>query len=318
MDERYTRREFLKIVGAAGVAALLAPGAVRAAMALAQEAAGAAEMPKRPLGKLGRDVSILGYACSALGNDDDAAVAMLNRAIDLGVNYIDTAPSYNATRCEKQVGLVMAKRRSEVWLTTKTLQRTKEGAAKDIDESLKRLRTDHLDALLLHAVETDNDVRRVLGKTGAIGALEEAKRAGKIGAIGVSSHRQPDVAAHLLDEYPFEMILIPLAVADRFYLDFADKVITKAREKGIALVGMSCYEGPLGGSPDKLANPADMLRYAYGLGVATLAVGMRTRAEVEENCRIAAGLTPLSDTERDKLLQDMRRLANPEPRWWKH
>jgi aryl-alcohol dehydrogenase-like predicted oxidoreductase len=317
MDERRTRREFLKLAGLAGAGALLAPEALRRAAIAAQETTRPADIPTRAFGKLGRRVPILGCGCSLLDTDDETAIAMLDRAIDLGVTYIDIAPSYMGTRSERIVGRVMAKRRDEVWLTTKTLQRAKEGAAREIDESLARLCTDHADALFLHAVNTDRDVDRVLHRNGAVEALAAAKEAGKTRAIGVSSHRGADVAVRLLGEHPFDLVLIPLGPGDRFYLDFVDKVIPKAREVGATVVGMLCCRSVSPRVPGGSADAERALRYALALDVTTSIVCMQSIAEVEEICRTAAAFAAPSDSERTRLLDEIRRSAAPEPPWWK-
>jgi predicted oxidoreductase len=305
-----TRREFLKLIGFAGATALVAPDILRGAAAFAQQTT-SAPIPRRALGKTGHEISIIGCGCSSLGDDEEAAVAILNRAIDLGITYIDTAPSYMGTRSEQIVGRVMANRRDQVWLTTKTLERTRDKAAGDIDQSLKRLRTDHVDALLLHAVNTETDVKRVLAKEGAVRALEEEKRAGRIRAIGVSSHHSPEVAVRLLDEYPFEIILIPIGIGEQFYLEFADTVIPKAKQTGTAVVGMMCLDAGAPGSNGKAITDA------LALDVATVIVEMRTMAEVEQNAHIAAGFRAPSEAEREKLLEQMSKLASPQTPWWK-
>lgn len=302
-----TRREFLQKMGLAG-AALVASKAGFPSIA-------ADPMPKRRFGKTGWDASLLAFGTAELPTGDMALCEkMLSLALDEGVNYFDTAPSYRGTEAEKAIGRV-AKRRKEFFLATKTLERKKAGAAREIEESLRRLGTDQIDTLQIHSVNDIRDLDTVLAAGGAIEALEEAKKAGKIRFIGITGHTRPAVILAALKRYKFDSVLVPLSAADFHVNDFATEVVPRAKELGIGIAGMKSLKGWQGGSRPVPAQK--MLHYSMTLPVSTLTCGMTSEAQVRENLAAARAFKPLTETQMAELRQVAKEWSSVTNLWWK-
>lgn len=309
-----TRRETLRAAGAAGLAA------VAAQLGLAQEAAreGAPKPPpiaRRKLGKLGFEASIYALGTAEVP-EHAAAVEALELALDGGVNYIDTAPSYQQTRSETAVGAVARERRKEFFLATKTLARDAEGALAEVRASLGRLQCEHVDLLQVHAVNDEEALKLVLRENGAVKGLERARADGLIRHIGITGHTRPEVLSKALDEYPFESVLVPVSAADRHVHDFAEELVPKALEKGLAVVGMKSLKG-VELHAGAVADAEPFIRYALSLPLSTLTIGFRRREDVERNLAIAARFAPLGPEERERLSESVREWAASGVLWWK-
>ena len=253
-------------------------------------------LPKRPLGKTGFDVSIfaLGGVKYNFLEDQDAA-AVVHRALDLGVNYIDTAYGYQDS--ERKIGLATSERRDEVFLATKTGKRDRDGAGPEIEESLQRFQTDCIDCLQIHWVDTEEDIKAILAPDGVIKLLEELRSTGTIRFIGVTGHRAPMVAK-VLREYAFDILLTPMGAMHGAVRPYFDMVLDAARENGTGVLGMKvmAYEF-------LAAHKEHALRYVLGLpGVAAAVVGVDTIEQLEEHVSVAAAFQPLTDEERTSLL----------------
>lgn len=303
-----TRREFLKKLGLAG-AALSAPGAV---LSFPPEAS----MPKRKLGKMGFQAGILAFGTAELPvGDMELCERMLALALDKGVNYIDTAPSYLGTKAEQAVGRV-SKRRKEFFLATKTLARDKAGALAEVEASLKRLNTDHIDLLQVHSVNDTRNLDAALREGGAVEGLEEAKKQGKIRHIGITGHTRPAVILDALKRYAFESILVPVSAADFHINDFAAEVVPRAQKMGISIAGMKSLKGwSLAGGSELTA--AAMLRYSLSLPICTLTCGMTSVKQVQDNLAAALGFHPLSSAEVDRMREVAKGWADVQHLWWK-
>ena len=178
-------------------------------------------MPTRSLGKTGHKVGILslgGQATLEIKGREEESEKIINRAIDLGINYIDTAASYGGGVSQLNIGRVMKTRRSEVWLSTKTHDRTYDGSMRLLEESLKNLQTDHLDTWQLHNVQTMSQVDQIFSETGAIKAMEKARSEGIVRKLGITGHFEPLVLLEAIRRYPFDSILMALNAADVHYL----------------------------------------------------------------------------------------------------
>jgi aryl-alcohol dehydrogenase-like predicted oxidoreductase len=260
-------------------------------------------LPTRMLGATAREVSVLGLGGVKYNERSDAhAAAVVNRALDLGVSYIDTAHSYGES--ERKIGLVMRERRDGVFLATKTGCRDRAGARREIEESLRRLQTDHIDLIQVHDLADEGQLAQVMGADGALRAMEEFVAAGQVRFVGVTGHRYPQVLAKALQEYPFDTLLVALGAMHEAVRPFYDTVMPVARTRGVGVIAMKVMAAGWFGPP-KLAEQA--LRFTLGLdGVATAAVGVDDIAQVEENVRVARECRPLSDAERDALLARAR------------
>jgi aryl-alcohol dehydrogenase-like predicted oxidoreductase len=292
-----TRRKFvgslLGGVAAAGVAAKLKPLAVFAQ-------AGKPTMPTRPLGRTGHDVclfSLGGQATVENAGRRDEAIAIVNGALDLGVNYVDTAPSYGGGVSERYIGEVMKTRRKEVFLATKTHDRSYDGSMRLLEQSLKRLNTDRLDLWQVHNVRTQGDLDFMFSKNGAIRALEQARSEKIVRFLGITGHRDPFVLKQGIERYPFDAILMAMNAADRHDASFIDNVLPVAVQKNMAIIGMKV---PSHGSMFRNTGVRTMkqaMGYVLTLPVSTVIIGISTLDELEENVRVATNFKPYTKEE---------------------
>jgi aryl-alcohol dehydrogenase-like predicted oxidoreductase len=174
-------------------------------------------MQTRTLGRTGLEASILGIGGFHLVEISfEQAQAILNRYLDAGGNYIETAAQYGAGESERKVGLVMAERRDECILATKCHLRERDAAADLFASSLRRLQTDHVDVLFMHHVQTFDELDRILAPDGALRAAEAARDAGRVRLIGISNHGHPQLMLRALEAYPFDVIMTNFNYYDRF------------------------------------------------------------------------------------------------------
>lgn len=261
------------------------------------------QLPRRVLGRTGVRVPILGYgsAPGGLGMDDEDAISLCHRAIDLGVTLIDTAPGYG--RAHLQLGQVMAGRRHEVFLVTKTPADDAAGALSMLEKGLKDLQTDQVDLVYVHSMG-NRDVDRVLSPDGALEGLREAQRRGWTRFIGVTAHNAPWRTARVLKEAEIDVVMLAMNIADRYTYNFENEVLPLAIEQNVGVAAMKVYGGALDMNYDKPApsalaahGPHDhetALRYALGLpGVGTAVVGVFSEDELVQNVAWARRLKPL-------------------------
>lgn len=274
-------------------------------------------MPTRSLGKTGHKVGILslgGQATLEIKGREDESEKIINRAIDLGINYIDTAASYGGGVSQLNIGRVMKTRRKEVWLSTKTHDRTYDGSMRLLEESLKNLQTDHLDTWQLHNVQTMDQVNQIFSDTGAIKALEKAKSEGVVRNLGITGHFEPLVLREAIRRYHFDSILMALNAADVHYLSFINYLLPEAQKLGMAIIGMkvttrgrmlSTWVPPAleeqnerlrTGKPGTITIK-EALSYNMSLPVSTTIIGVDSVAQIEENVSIASEFSPLSKQE---------------------
>jgi uncharacterized protein len=279
-------------------------------------------MPTRSLGKTGYKVGVLslgGQATLEIKGREEESEKIINRAIDLGINYIDTAAAYGQGVSQLNIGRVMKTRRNEVWLSTKTHDRTYDGSMRLLEESLKNLQTDHLDTWQLHNVQRQNEVDQIFGDGGAIKAMEKAKAEGMVRNIGITGHFEPLVLLEAIKRYPFDSILMALNAADIHYLSFKNYLLPEAQRQGIAIIGMkvttrsrllsSWTPPPLEEQADvRLRTPKpgtisiqEALTYNMSLPVSTSIIGVDSIAQIEENIKIASGFSPLSQAQMEEI-----------------
>lgn len=273
-------------------------------------------IPTRKFGKTGVDLTIVGQAAGRfpLCTFEDA-VAVTRRAYDLGINYFDNAHVYWDGRSEEVYGAALAGVRKDVFLTSKAMDRTRDGARKQLEESLRRLKTDHLDLWQIHAVGEMEEVDRIFAPGGAIEAFEAAKKEGKCRFIGFTGHRDPAVHMEMMKRYDrFDTILMPLHIADPGYLSFERGPLREAVKHGLGIQAMKTTANA------KLLQSfsvGECLRYALTLPIHAATVGCTTVGQIEDDVRIAREFKPLSDTVMASLRQRADRLKGPGLEDWK-
>jgi aryl-alcohol dehydrogenase-like predicted oxidoreductase len=281
----------------------------------------AAAMPMRNLGRTGYRVGIFSLGCQAaieIKGNEKLAVEIMNRAIDLGVNYFDTSNVYGGGASETHVGLVMRDRRREVFLATKTTRRDYDGAMSHLDLSFKRMQTDHLDLWQIHNLQKMEDVDKLLAPDGALKAFQQAKAEGMTRFIGVTGHYEPNVLREMISRAELDCILMAVNAADRHYLSFIEHLMPLALEKQMGIIGMKVATrgrmlstwnpDPLDQQPERMRTPksgaitmAESLAYNFSLPVSTNIVGVDNVAQLEEDVRCAANFVPLSPEQMQAL-----------------
>ncbi len=271
-------------------------------------------LPVRTLGRTGERVSILCLGGGHLGRptvEHDLAVRIVQRAVDEGFTFCDNAWEYFDGRSENRMGEALAAggRRDKVLLMSKVCARDREGAMQHLEESLRRLRTDRIDLWQFHEINYDNDPEWIFAPGGAIEAVDAARRQGKVRYIGFTAHKSPHIATKMLEQdFDWDTVQIPVNVMDAHFRSFGREVLPILIERNIGVMAMKT----LGGG--KIAtqggvSPADAMRYALTLPVSTVVTGVDRMDVLEQNLEIARAFTPMSDDERNALLDRTRAIA---------
>jgi len=322
------RRNFLKTSGAVA-AGLLAKGALLAEASttplpdLPLNAKTQAAMPTRNLGKTGYKVGIFslgGQAALERPNNFDVAVPIIERALDLGVNYIDTSSIYGGPErwSEQYVGQVMKTRRQDAFLATKTKERTRDGSLRMIETSLKLLNTNHVDLWQLHDIGLPEEVNAIFAKGGAMEALREMQQQKVVRFLGVTGHYRPEALMDAVNRHPFDTILMALNAADTHIHSFTDQLLPLVVEKQMGIIGMKVpargrllsswtppplekqqhsWEGSAIATRSGVLKMAEAMRFTLSLPVSTVIIGCDNIAQLEENVQIAREFTPLSQSQ---------------------
>jgi aryl-alcohol dehydrogenase-like predicted oxidoreductase len=276
----------------------------------------AGDIPRRTFGKTGVELTVIGLASGRFPLiTPDEAIALTRRAVELGINYFDTAHVYWDGRSEEVYGKVLPEVRQQVFLTTKATERTRRGAEDQLHRSLKRLRTDYVDLWQVHGIQDKDDVAKVFAPGGAIEAFEGAKKAGKCRFIGFTGHHDPEAHLGMLRAYDrWDSILMPLHVADPLYLSFEKRVLPVAVERGMGIQGMKNFANA------KLLQSfsvRECLSYVLSLPIHCTAIGCTTPGQLEDDVRIARGLRPLDAGQMAALRARAEPLKGPRLEDWK-
>jgi aryl-alcohol dehydrogenase-like predicted oxidoreductase len=262
-------------------------------------------MPERALGRTGHGVrlfSLGGQATIEKQGTHDESIAIINRAIDLGVNYIDTA-RYGRGISQTYIGEVMKTRRKEVFLATKTRSRTREGSLELLDESLRLLQTDHLDLWQLHNITRIEELDQIFGKDGAIEALTQARDQKIVRFLGITGHFDPDVLIEGLNRFDFDTILMALNPSDSHFLPFQTKLLSLANEKGLGIIGMKIPARGRLFRQGGITSMKDAMTYVLSKPLHTVIIGCDNVLQVEENVEIAKNFKPMSADKMAELEQ---------------
>ena len=263
------------------------------------------DIPKRILGRTGEKLTIIGEGGARFHLVPfEEAKAVVRRAYDLGINYFDMARSYFDGHAEEVYGAVVPAFRKEIFLTTKSGQRTRKGAEAELETSLKTLRTDYVDLWQMHGVNKIEDVEKIFAPGGAIEAFEAAKKAGRCRYIGYTNCRDPEVHVEMLRHAErFDTALMPLHVADTSFsespkMSFEKTALPAAKERGVGIFGIKIFGNAF---LLRTFSVGDCLRYSLSLPVTALALGFSTIGQLEDDVRVAQNFRPLGDEEMNSL-----------------
>jgi len=299
MDDKVSRREFLE----KGGRAVGAVAAMPAWLAAASPSDAAASLPRRTLGRTGVSVSILAMGCGSrfLAYPADQATAVLEKAVGLGINYLDTAMDYGQGESETRVGRFLAARRRDVFVATKVPQgaRTRDAALREVEASLKRLQTDHVDLLHLHGLGDAADLAKIEAASGALKALYELRAQKVARFVGMTSHADGAVMATAIERHDLDCVQMAMNPARA--LRFEELALPAANRKslGVILMKVTGQDKLLGAGK---ADTASLLRYAWSLPISTAVCGMPKLEFLEANVAAAKTfVSSLSPAEMDRL-----------------
>jgi uncharacterized protein len=306
------RREFFNRAGAAGIGAALASTTAFARAqdqdAAAPRATSAGEIPRRPFGKTGEQVSIIGVGGHAIGlcKVESEAIRLMHEAIDNGLNFFDNAWEYHDGRSEQWMGNALKGRRDKVFLMTKvcTHGRDAKVGMQQLEESLKRLQTDHLDLWQIHECVYYNDPERHFAKGGVVEALDQAKKQGKVRFVGFTGHKDPVIHLEMLKrDFAWDACQFPINPFDAHFRSFQKQVLPELNQRGIAPIGMKS----LGGTGEMIKKGVltieEALGYALSQPIATLVSGMDSLEVLRQNVKIARAFKPLSEAEQAAIVK---------------
>ena len=287
-DRRWSRRETL--------------AGLTAGLSLSANLGAENTMQTRTLGKTGEKVSCLGMGGYHIGKphlSDDEAVRLIRQAVDHGLSFLDNSWDYNDGQSEIRMGKALRDGyRSKAFLMTKFDGRTKDSAEKQIDESLKRLQTDHVDLIQFHETIRFDDPDRFFAPGGAVEAVVAAKKAGKTRHIGFTGHKDPHIHLYMLElarknSFQFDTVQMPLNVMDAHFRSFAKMVIPEAQKMGIGILGMKS----MGSSvilKSKTVTPVECLEYALSLPTSVVITGIDSQQVLDQALSVGSSFQPLS------------------------
>ena len=293
------RRDFLKT---AAVTTLMT--------SLEKKMAGGSDViPTRQLGRTGVKVSIVGLGGYHLGmqSDEQESIRIIRTALDNGINFLDNCWDYNDGQSEIRMGKALRDGyRQKAFLMTKIDGRTKQAAAQQLDESLRRLETDHIDLLQFHEVIRETDPDRIFAKGGGMEAVLEAKKQGKVRFIGFTGHKSPDIHLKMLetafaDQFTFDAVQMPLNVMDAHYNSFEKKVLPVLVKHEIGVLGMK----PMGDKNilnSKAATPVECLHYAMNLPTSVVITGCDSMKILTQALDAARSFQPMASAQVSALL----------------
>jgi predicted aldo/keto reductase-like oxidoreductase len=296
------RRNFIK--SAAATAFLMSLGR---RTTYAQEAG---QIPRRILGATGEKVSLLGLGGSHIGISsvpEDVGVRIIRTALDSGVNFLDNCWDYNGGMSEERMGRALRDGyRAKAFLMTKLDDRTAAGAAKQLDQSLSRLQTDHLDLIQLHDLSKMDAPDKIFAPGGAIEALIDAKKAGKVRYIGFTGHKSYKIHLHMLDVadrhgFVFDTVQMPINVMDAHFDSFAHNVLPVLVKRNIGVLGMKSM-GDKSILRSGTVSPVECLKFAMSMPVSVCIAGCDSMEILQQGLDVARNFQPLTEAEMQEIL----------------
>jgi len=312
MTKDISRREFLENIGlgaAASTGLLLLKDVAHAQPGNdhpGKDQPPTAALPARTLGRTGAKVSILAFGCGSrfLMYKDEESAGILNRAIDLGITYLDTAYAYGDGESETRVGRVMATRRKDVWLATKIPDRTRDAFLRRLEASLERLQTDHVDLVHIHSVGQTDDLAKIEAPDGALKGLMEAREQKMARFTGMTSHTNGEVMATAIKRHDLDCVQMALNASRNGRFEELALPAANAKNLGVIAMKVTGQEFLVGDGSGK-ADMNSLLRYSMSLPVTTAVVGMPRPEMLVHNVETARNFSALSDPEKERLRQQL-------------
>jgi predicted aldo/keto reductase-like oxidoreductase len=300
----FTRREFVKMAVATSILAT-----VGESVFAAETTNPTHEIPKRQLGRTGEKISCIGLGGYHIGQgmSEQESIRLIRNAVDRGITFLDNCWDYNDGESERRMGKALRDGyRERVFLMTKIDGRNKQTAAKQIDESLRRLQTDHLDLMQLHEIIRMEDPDRAFAEGGAMEALMEGRKAGKFRYIGFTGHKDPRIHLRMLETaakhgFHFDTVQMPLNVMDAHFRSFEHQVLPKLVEQGIGVLGMKSMGGGVI-LKSKVVKPVECLQYALNLPTSAVITGIDSPGILDQAIETASTFKPLTREQVASLL----------------
>jgi aryl-alcohol dehydrogenase-like predicted oxidoreductase len=260
-------------------------------------------IPKRRLGKTNVDVTILGLGGEGVlrthGHEREA-YALINRAIDLGINYFDSAKAYAG--CESYHGKALGELRKDIFLAGKSHARDRKGALAHLTDTLKTIKTDHLDLWQMHDMRTEADIDAVTARGGALEAFREAKEKGLARFIGVTGHEDPSILRRCIEIADFDTVLMPVNPAEPHFRSFITNLLPYALQKDMGIIAMKVYFRGIVMQIPGIDSVEPFYRFALSHPITTAIIGCDRIAQLEENVRLARSFVPLKEKEMGSLI----------------
>ena len=269
------------------------------------------DLPKRKLGRTGIEVTILGLGGEGVLRTfgyEKEAFALINRAIDLGIRYFESARAYSGS--ESYYGLALVERRKDIFLTSKSHARDKKGALAHLEATLKNMKTDHLDLWQVHDVRTIKDVQAIFGPDGAIEAFIEARDKGMVRFIGVTGHHDPSIIRQCIEKFDFDTVLVPVNPAEAIYKSFIEEIIPLANERQMGVIAMKVYFRGHAARISEFTSIEPFFRFALSQSITTAVIGCDDLLQLEENVGLARSFKPMPDQE----MRELEELISPYAR----
>ena len=242
---------------------------------------------------------------------------IIDRAIDLGVNYIDTSPHYGSGLSEERIGELMKSRRNEVFLATGAYDRSYDGTLASVEQSLKRLQTDHLDLYQLHDVRQQQELERAFSRNGAVRAMQRLRDEGTVRFLGISGACDPAVLLSGIQHYPFDVILMSLNAADIHFRPFQTELLQAAVRKGIGIMAMNVTARGRLFRNDGLSSIEDALGYVFSFPVSATVVGVSHLRQIEQNVTIARRFEQPYNAEQLAAIEHLTEPCKDDANWLK-
>ena len=314
------RREFLKTgVIAAGATVTGVAAAAPELLRVADAGERRGDMLYRPLGRTGEQVSVIGMGGAHLSKkplDEKGATRLIHAALDRGINFLDNCWDYGGGNSEKWMGSALAQGgyREKAFLMTKLDGRTAKSATDQLDESLRRLRTDHIDLVQFHEIIRFDDPDRIFAEGGALEALVAARKAGKVRFIGFTGHKDPRIHLYMLEVarnhgFQLDTVQMPLNVMDAHFRSFSRQVVPEAVKQHIGILAMKTMGDGVILKSGAQVTPIECLHYAMNLPTSVVITGIESEKILDQALEAARTFKPMSATEVAALLEKTKSLA---------